>query len=293
MTISATDVKNLRERTGAGMMDCKKALTETAGNFDDAIEFLKKAGLAKAAKKSSRVAAEGMIFAKITPEKAVLVEVNCETDFVTKNDDFVNFGQKLAEVVYASSAQNLAEANQVLFDGVTVEEKTKSLIAVIGENINFRRTEIWQAKAGQKLGSYNHMNGKIVVITEFSGDLSDDVVRDVCMQVAAMAPQYLDKSEVPQDVLDKEKKIYVEQLQESGKPANAIEGILKGKLDKFAGEMSLLQQVFVKDSKKTVAQYIQDNSANAKIVRFARLAVGEGIEKKEEDFASEVAKIAG
>lgn len=293
MTISASDVKNLRERTGAGMMDCKKALTETNGDFDEAIEFLKKAGLAKAAKKSSRVASEGMIFTKITPEKAVLVEVNCETDFVTKNDDFVNFGQKLAEVVYASSAQNLAEAQQVLFDTVTVEEKIKALIAVIGENINFRRAEIWQAQAGQKLGSYNHMNGKIIVVTEYTGDLSQDVVRDVCMQIAAMAPQYLDKSQVPQDVLDKEKKIYVEQLQESGKPANAIEGILKGKLDKFAGEMSLLQQVFVKDSKKTVAQYIQDNSASAKIVRFVRLAVGEGVEKKEEDFASEVAKIAG
>ena len=293
MSISANDVKILRESTGAGMMDCKKALTETGGNFDDALEYLKKAGLAKAAKKSSRVAAEGMIFAKVTPERAVLVEVNCETDFVTKNDDFTKFGQKLADVVFASSAKNLAEANAVSMDNATVEDKIKDLVAVIGENINFRRAEIWTPAAGNKLGSYNHMNGKIVVVTEFNGNLSDEVVRDVCMQAAAMSPQFLDKSEVSQDVLDKEKVVYIEQLKEAGKPANAIEGILKGKLDKFAAEMSLLQQVFVKDSKKTVEEYLKGHDANAKIVRFVRLAVGEGVEKKESDFAAEVAKIAG
>ncbi len=293
MSISANDVKNLRERTGAGMMDCKKALAETQGNFEEALEYLKKAGLAKAAKKSSRVAAEGLIFSKVSASRAVLAEVNCETDFVTKNEDFIQFGQKLVDVIYNSKAQTLDESLNLAYDNTTVSEKIKSLVAVIGENINLRRTEILTPSAGCQLGSYSHMNGKIVVALEYSGKLADEVVRDICMQIAAMAPQYVDKSQVPQDVLAKEKEIFRAQLQETGKPANVVEQILGGKVDKFAAELSLLQQAFVKDSKKTIAGYLKESDPNAKIVRFVRLAVGEGIEKKEENFAAEVAKMTG
>lgn len=292
MSISAQDVKTLREQTGAGMMDCKKALQETGGDFEKAIDFLKKTGLAKAAKKSSRVAAEGLVFSKVTPEKAVLAEVNCETDFVSKNEDFQKFGEALVNLIHSSDVTDIEGALELSMNAGTVSDKIKSLIAVIGENINFRRMQVIQPTQG-KLGHYIHTGGKIVVVAEATGNLDEGTIKDVCMQVAAMSPQFVDKSQVPQDILEREKKIFKEQLLETGKPEEVVEKILVGKLDKFAGEISLLQQTFVKDSKKTVAQFLKDQDPQATITRFVRMGVGEGVEKREDDFAAEVAKMTG
>lgn len=293
MTISANDVKNLRERTGAGMMDCKKALAEVNGDFDKAVENLKKHGLAKALKKGDRIAAEGLIFTKIAGSEAIMLELNCETDFVAKNDDFLNLGQKLVDVILAKKPASVEEAMNLSLDKETVNEKINSLIAVIGEKISLRRFEILSASNG-KVVLYNHQGGKIAVLIAVSGEkVTDDVARDLAMQVAAMAPRYVDKSEVGPDVLAAEKKIFLEQLKSSGKPAEILEKIVMGKLDRFASEMSLMQQVFVKDpaGKKTIAQYLKEADPQAKVLKFARFAVGEGIEKKKEDFAEEVAKM--
>lgn len=295
MTISAQDVKALREQTGAGMMDCKKALQETGGDLEAAVDHLRKAGIAKAAKKSGRIAAEGLVFTKVTADKAVLAEVNCETDFVAKNEDFLNFGNQLAEAIHGSDIQTLEDALKMVCpeSNESVEDKVKALIAKIGENITFRRLVVVTPKNSGKIGHYIHMNGKIVVTCETTGNLSDEVIRDVCMQIAAMSPQYVDKADVPESVLVKEKEIFREQLKESGKPDNVIDKILEGKVQKFAGEISLLQQAFVKDSKKTIQAYLKDNDPSATVVQFERVAVGEGVQKKEEDFAAEVAKMTG
>lgn len=294
MAISAQDVKNLREKTGAGMMDCKKALEETGGDFEKAVDFLKKQGLAKAMKKGSRVAAEGLVFAKITDQKAALVELNCETDFVAKNDDFQKAGEDLVNLIYETTPASLEEALQLKLGDQSVEEKINSLVAVIGEKITLRRFQVVNAKEGGKLGGYIHMGGKIVVVAEVKGDkISDETIRDVGMQIAAMSPKYVDKSEVSQELLNKEKEVFLEQMKDSGKPAEILEKIVGGKLDKFAAEISLNQQIFVKEpsGKKTVEKYLKEIDPAAKVIQFQRFAVGEGIEKKQESFADEVAKM--
>lgn len=294
MSISAQDVKLLREKTGAGMMDCKKALQDANGNMDEAIEVLRKQGLAKAIKKGDRVAAEGLIFNKIEGSSGILLELNCETDFVAKNDDFIKLGQDLADLILKNKPKTVEEALQLKLDEQTCQEKINAHVAIIGENIQLRRFVILQTKQNGKLGLYVHSGGKICVLMEVTGaNISDEIIRDVCMHVAAMNPQYTDASEVPQDLIDKEKQLQIEQLKDSGKPANMIEKIVEGKIGKFAGEISLMQQVFVKDSsgKKKVSQYLQESDPAAKVVHFARLQVGEGIEKKQEDFAEEVAKM--
>ncbi|MCP5464202.1 MAG: elongation factor Ts [Deltaproteobacteria bacterium] len=294
MSITAQDVKALREKTGAGMMDCKKALQESNGNMDEAIDFLKKQGLAKAVKKGDRVAAEGLIFTKVGSGEAALVELNCETDFVAKNDDFINLGNKIAESILAQKPSSLEEALKLSLGEQTIEEAINSAIAVIGEKISLRRFELFSAKESGDITLYDHNGGKIAVLIETLGEKVVDVARDVAMQIAAMAPQYLDASEVSQEVLDKEKEVQIELLKQEGKPENMIEKIVQGKLNKFAGEISLLQQVYVKDmgGKKKVADVIKETDANGKVVQFCRYAVGEGIEKKQDDFADEVAKMA-
>ena len=295
MSISAQDVKSLREKTGAGMLDCKKALQEAEGNMDSAIEFLKKQGLAKAVKKGDRIAAEGLVFAAGDANQAALVEINCETDFVAKNDDFLALGAKLAEVIKANDPADLEAALALDIDGKSALDYINEKIAVIGENIRLRRFQVLKASDAAQIITYNHNNGKIFVAIEIAGDnVNADWGRDVCMQIAAMAPQYLDKSEVPASVIEAEKEIRKVQLLESGKPENMLDKILAGQLDKFAGEMSLLQQVYVKDmgGKKKVADYIKECDPTAKVNRFVRFAVGEGIEKRQEDFAEEVAKMA-
>lgn len=294
MAISAQDVKNLREKTGAGMMDCKKALNESEGDFEKAVEYLKKAGLAKAVKKSGRVAAEGLIFSKVDGNEAVLLELNCETDFVAKNDQFIEFGKKLADFFLEKKPASLEEALTLELEGNAVKDKITDMVSVIGENISLRRVESVKGGDASKIGGYNHMDGKIVVLVEMEGEkISDELIKDLGMQIAAMSPQYIDKTEVPSSVLEKEKAFHLEQMQDSGKPAEILEKIVQGKLNKFASEMSLLQQAYVKDTggKKTVEQHIKEIAPGAKVKKFFRYAVGEGIEKKEDDFASEVAKM--
>lgn len=294
MSISAQDVKNLREKTGAGMMDCKAALNESGGDFDKAVDFLKKQGLAKAVKKGDRIAAEGLVFAKVTPSEAILLELNCETDFVAKNDDFVKLGNQLVDIVIKNKPVSVAAALGLQVGAQTVQDLINSLIAVIGEKVSLRRFMVIKPQHDGKIGFYNHMGGKMAVLLEITGGkIGDDTVKDIAMQVVAMSPQYIDKSEVPVSVIAREKEIQLEILKTSGKSTDIWEKIIVGKLDKFASEMSLLQQAFIKDTtgKKTVAQHLKEVDPTAKIIQFTRYAVGEGIEKKKDDFAQEVAKM--
>lgn len=293
MSISATDVKNLREKTSAGMMDCKKALTECGGDFDKAVDLLKAQGLAKAEKKGDRIAAEGLIFFKTDEDRVTLLELNCETDFVAKNDDFQKLGNEMVSLLHGKKTLSVNEALALDLGGQSVQNRLAELVAKIGEKISLRRIHAVVPKSGGKLGSYIHMGGRIVVVAEVTGNVTAEHIKDVCMQVAAMNPQFADKSEVPQDVLAREKAICVEQLKDSGKPANILDKIIAGKLDKFAQDISLNQQIFVKapSGKKTVADYLKGIDKAARVVQFVRYAVGEGIEKKQDDFASEVAKM--
>lgn len=295
MSVSAQDVKNLREQTGAGMMDCKKALTETRGDFAQALEFLKKQGLAKAEKRAGRVAAEGLVFCERDEKAAVLLELNCETDFVAKNEDFINFGKNLAKTVFQKGFGDVNDVLQFKWDGSTVENRINEFIAKIGEKVSLRRVKKMIPKSSGKLGQYSHMGGKIIVVAEVTGkQVTEESIKDVCMQVAAMNPRFVDKSEVPVTILNTEKKIFLEQMKDSGKPVEILEKIIQGKLNKFASEISLLQQIFVKDAsgKNTVGQYLKEIDQDARVIQFERFAVGEGIEKKQEDFVEEVAKMA-
>lgn len=294
MSISAQDVKNLREKTGAGMMDCKTALNESGGDFEKAVDFLKKQGLAKAVKKGDRIAAEGLVFVKVAASEAILLELNCETDFVAKNDDFIKLGNQLTGIIIQNKPASVDEALGLKVGAQTAQDLVNSLIAIIGEKISLRRFTILKPQQNGKIGFYSHMGGKMAVLLEVTGNqVSEDTMKDLAMQVVAMSPQYIDKSEVPLNVIAREKEIQLEQLKTSGKPVEILEKIIVGKLDKFASEMSLLQQAFIKDTtgKKTVAQHLKEVDPAAKVVQFMRYAVGEGIEKKKDDFAQEVAKM--
>lgn len=294
MSISAQDVKTLREKTGAGMMDCKKALTETKGNFEAAVDFLKKEGLAKAVKKGGRIAAEGLIFSKVLEKAAVLLELNCETDFVAKNDDFVKLGHKLADLVLSNKPKDCEEVLGLSLDETTVQDAINSNIAVIGERLSLRRFHLFSAKENGLVTLYSHSGGRIAVLVEIAGEnITEEAAKNIAMQIAAMSPEYIDKSQVPQAVLDQEKEIQMEQLKKTGKPQEILEKIIMGKLNKFAGELSLMQQPYVKDmgGKKKVSDYLKEIDKTAKVVQFVRYAVGEGLEKRKEDFAEEVSKM--
>ena len=269
---SAQDVKALREKTGAGMMDCKKALQESNGNMDDAITWLREKGISKAAKKESRIAAEGLAKAEIKGNKAIILEVNSETDFVAKNENFQNFVNELAETILDSDAKTMDEALNL--------EKN-------GEKISFRRFEIVEKTDSQNFGTYAHMGGKIVVLTVVEG-ANEEVAKEVAMHAAAMRPQYLNENEVPEEVLNKEKEIMKEQLLNEGKPAERIDQIMIGKIKKFYEEVCLENQIFIKaENKETVGKYLSNNGG--KLVNMIRYEVGEGIEKRNENFAEEVA----
>lgn len=293
MSISANDVKSLREKTGAGMMDCKKALTESHGDFEQAVDFLKKQGLAKAGQKGERVAAEGLVFYKSDASQATLLELNCETDFVSRNEDFRKLGEDLVALLHDKQTLRLDDVLTLDLGGVKVSERLSEAVTKIGEKISLRRVQTVTPKSGGKLGAYVHMDGRIVVVAEVTGNVNDELIKDVCMQVTAMNPLYVDKSEVPQEALDREKVIYLDQLRDSGKPKNILEKIVAGKLDKFAQEISLHQQLFVKDpsGKKTILDHLKDTDKTARVVQFVRYAVGEGLEKRKDDFADEVAKM--
>lgn len=295
--ITAKMVKDLREQTGAGMMDCKAALNEADGNIDEAIEILRKKGLKAASKKADRVAAEGLITVQTSSDKShgVILETNCETDFVAKNEDFSNFSNSLAQLILDKNPSTVEELSATEMDGSTVEDKLNALTAKIGEKLSIRRFEMINAGSDETIGNYIHMGSKIGVIIKTSGEgATDEIIKDVAMHVAAINPQYLNRDEISQDVIEKEKDIYREQLKAEGKPEDIIEKILHGKIAKFSSEVCLNDQAFIKDptGKKSVAQSLKDINPNLKITQFIRYQVGEGIEKREDNFAEEVSKMA-
>ena len=283
---SASDVKTLREKTGAGMLDCKKALQETNGNMDAAIDYLREKGIAKAAKKGERIAAEGLSQIFINGDKALVLEVNSETDFVAKNEEFKAFVTTLGETILNSDAKTMEEALNLQVNGESLESLIVAITAKIGEKISFRRFQVLEKTANQHFGSYIHMGGRIASLVLIDGG-NEEVAREVAMHAAAMRPLYVNSSEVPTEVLEKEKNIMRQELLNEGKPADKIDNILVGKVRKYYEEVCLENQIFVKaENKETVFDYLKNN--NSKLVSMIRYEVGEGIEKKQENFAEEV-----
>ncbi|MCI9366265.1 MAG: elongation factor Ts [Clostridia bacterium] len=288
--ITANMVKELREKTGAGMMDCKKVLTETDGDMEKAAELLRERGIAKAAKKSSRIAAEGLVVAYVSEDKktGAVVEVNAETDFVAKNEEFKTFANDVAVQVVKENPANVEEllAQKFINDSnKTVSEVLTDKIATIGENMSIRRFVRFTSNG--LVEKYIHGEGKIGVLVAMEGG-NDEVAKDICMQIAAARPEYLDRNAVPQERVEKEMEILKAQAMNEGKPAEIAEKMVQGRIGKFYGEICLVDQVFVKDPNIKVSDLL--SSKGAKITEFARLEKGEGLEKKEENFAEEVAK---
>ena len=287
--ITAAQVKELREKTGAGIMDCKKVLTETDGDMEKAMELLRERGIAKAAKKSDRIAAEGLVECYISEDGKVgsIVEVNSETDFVAKNAEFKEFVLEVAKQVAIKNPKDVEELlgqDSIQETGKTVKEVLTDKIAKIGENMNIRRFERFETEG--VVEKYIHGDGKIAVLVDFAkGD--SEVAKDVCMQIAAARPEYIRKEEVPQDRVNKEMEILKAQAMNEGKPAEIAEKMVQGRIRKFYEEICLIDQEFVKNPDIKVSELLK--TKNAEITRFARFEKGEGIEKKQEDFAAEVA----
>jgi len=284
--ISASMVKELREATGAGMLDCKKALEASNGNMEDAITWLREKGISKAAKKASRIAAEGLAVAKMDGNKAIIVEVNSETDFVAKNEEFKNLVNIIADTVLAGEVNTVEEANKLTYEGKTIEELIIEKTSTIGEKLSFRRFEILTKEDNQVFGTYSHMGGKIVALTLMDSD--EELAKDIAMQVAAMRPLYLNREQVPADVLEKERAILKEQAENEGLDSNKIDMIVNGRINKYFEEVCLVDQGFIKENKMKVNKYVE--SKNSNIISFVRYEVGEGMEKREENFADEVMK---
>ena len=288
--VTASLVKELREKTGAGMMDCKKVLTETDGDLEKATELLRERGIAKAAKKSGRVAAEGIVEAYISEDGKVgaIVEVNSETDFVGKNEEFRTFVMNVAKQVVEKNpadVESLLAQDSIEEPGKTVQEVLVGKIATIGENLNIRRFARFASEG--LVEKYIHGDGKIAVLINMKKG-SKEVAKDVCMQIAAARPEYLDRNSVPADRLQKEMEILKAQAMNEGKPAEIAEKMVQGRIGKFYGEICLVEQVFVKNPDIKISKLAEEN--NAKILRFARFEKGEGLQKREENFAEEVAK---
>jgi elongation factor Ts len=303
MAYTAADVKNLRETTGAGMMDCKKALDET-GDFQKAVDYLRAKGLAAAAKKQSRIASEGTIAAAVKGKIAALVEVNCETDFVAKNDAFQAFASTAANVAVDA---NITTVDALLAakssNGLTIKDNISELTIKIGEKIDVRRLDTMKLDGNGMIGSYVH-SGKIGVLCSVETDKDintnetfKELVKDLCMQIAAADPKFLNASEIDETYKAKEAEIYAAQLKEQGKPDAMIPNIVKGKLNKLASEVCLYEQSFVKDPDTTIGKLIEkvakETGASIKVNKFTKLNLGEGVEKKSENFAEEIAKLTG
>ena len=284
---SASDVKDLREKTGAGMMDCKKALQECEGNMEKAIDWLREKGIAKAAKKESRIAAEGLCQIKAEGNVAVMVEVNSETDFVAKNPEFTGFVDYLVDMIINNDVNTIEDVTALEDGGETVGDKLVALTAKIGEKLSFRRFEKVTKADDEVFGTYIHLGGKIGTIIVLKGG-NEEVAKDVAMQAAAMNPIALVREDVPADVVEKEKHFITEEVKKTaeGKPEAVIEKMVVGKLEKFYKEVVLTEQAFIKENKISIAQYVKDN--NAEVLSMVRFAVGEGIEKRQENFADEV-----
>ena len=283
--ITAALVKELREITGAGMMDCKKALVECEGDKDKAIDYLREKGIAKAAKKAGRIASEGVVAAAVTADgkTACIVEINSETDFVAKNENFQNLVKKIAEHIVACKPADMDALNASQMDGKTVADVMTEAVASIGEKLSLRRFEVYTTEDGQ-LATYIHMGGKIGVIVELSGG-DEALGKDVAMQIAAAKPQCIGRADVDQEALAHEREVLRKQALEEGKPEKIVEKMVAGRINKYYKEVCLVEQEFVKDSDKT----IKDILAGVEVRRFARFEMGEGLEKKNEDFAAEVA----
>jgi elongation factor Ts len=289
MQISAGQVKELRERTGAGMMECKKALVEAGGDIEAAIEVMRKSGLAKASKKAGRIAAEGRVVIQLAADghTAVIVEVNCETDFVAKGDDFANFAEHVAGRILAARPDSVDALAELPYDsagGKTVDVYRKELVARIGENIAVRRFAVMNAGGEGRIGLYVHGNRIGVLVAMQGGD--DDLAKDIAMHIAASRPVAVDSDGVSAELLAKEKEIYTAQAAESGKPAEIVEKMVQGRLRKFLSEVTLLGQPFIKDPDMSVDKILK--GAGARVTGFERYEVGEGIEKETSDFAQEV-----
>lgn len=300
MAFTAADVKNLRERTGCGMMDCKKALTESNGDMDKAIEFLREKGLAAAAKKAGRIAAEGLVISVVDQAKkvGVVLEVNAETDFVAKNAQFGEFVDNVAKTIIEQNPADVEEllTKKCVGSDLTVEEELRDKILTIGENMKIRRF----VRLEGDLVAYVHGGGRIGVMVQFDTDVADkegfeDYAKDVAMQIAAVTPEYVSEEEVPAERVEKEKEILTAQAINEGKPANIAEKMVMGRIKKFFKEICLVDQQFVKDSDKSVGQYTEETAkslgGSIKIVKFVRFEKGEGLEKREENFADEIAKM--
>ena len=294
--ITAAMVKELREQTGAGMMDVKRALTEASGNMEEATKILRKKGLAAATKKAGRVTSEGAVQAFASGNVGVLVEINCETDFVARTDQFRQFVDEVARRIAKSRAKTVEELANEAWNGETVAQKTQGIIAKIGENVTIRRFARYEAAQGAAIGTYIHAGGKIGVMVELvanaKGDRGAEVARDMAMHIAAAEPRFIRREDVTQKDLDTEREIARDAAAKSGKPANIVEKMVSGKLEKFYGEACLLEQPYIRDDKKSVSEYLassgKEHGCAYTVTRFTRFKLGEGIEKPGGDFAAEV-----
>lgn len=283
--VTAEMVKNLREKTGAGMMDCKKALAETNGDMAAAEDYLREKGIAKANKKESRIAAEGLANIFVDGIKAVILEVNSETDFVSKNEEFTDMIKEIGMALLKSNAKTLEEAMEVNTENGTIKDLIVAKTAKIGEKLSLRRFQILTLEDGEVFGSYIHMGGKIASLVVLKG-ANEEVAKDVAMQQAAMRPSYVFISDVPEDVVNHEKEVQKELAMGEGKPAEIAEKMVEGRMHKFYKEICLVEQAFIKDGGLSVNQYIKNNGGELKTA--IRYEVGEGMEKRNDDFASEV-----
>lgn len=284
--MNASLIRELRDISGAGMMDCKKALEENDNDIKKATEWLREKGIAKAAKKAGRIAAEGLSTVITEGNKAVILEINCETDFVAKNEKFQNFVNEVARTILNSNAKTNEEALALPCKEGTLNDAVTNMTATIGEKISFRRFTLLEKKDNENFGAYIHMGGKISVLTLLEG-ASEEVAKDVSMHAAAMRPEYVKKDQVPEEQVEHEKKILTEEAIAEGKPANIAEKIVMGRINKFFKEICLEEQEFVKDNSVSVSKYVSNNGG--KIIDVIRYEVGEGLEKRQENFAEEVA----
>ncbi len=285
MEVTASMVKELREMTGAGMMDCKKALAETKGNLDEAVNWLREKGIAKSAKKESRIAAEGLANIYIKDNRAVILEVNSETDFVSKNAEFTSMIDTIGNTILNSEATTLDEALALNCEEGTIHDLIVAKTAKIGEKLSLRRIEVVTKNANEVFGAYLHMGGKIAVLSVIEGS-TEEVAKDVSMQAAAMRPQYVFIEDVPTEVVEKEKAIQKELAMSEGKPAEIAEKMVEGRIKKYFKEICLAEQAFIKDGDISVSTYVKNNGGTIKKV--IRYEVGEGMEKRNENFAEEV-----
>ena len=287
MAISAKLVKQLRERTGAGMMDCKKALTETDGDIDKAIDYLREKGIAKAAKKADRIAAEGLVHVEVKGNEAAIVEINSETDFVARNEGFQELVKEIANQILDTKPESVdALMETKLPNGQSVDEKMKEAISTIGEKLSIRRFAVKSKSDNDAFGAYLHMGGRIGVLSVVEGSTDEEAAKDVAMHIAAINPKYVSSEQVSEDEINHEREVLKQQALNEGKPANIVEKMVEGRLRKYLLEICAVDQNFVKDPDQTVEAFLK--SKGGKLVDFVRYEVGEGMEKREENFADEV-----